>query len=773
MRAGLLAFIVATLLTVALLREPLPASSLFALLALLVVALVVLPRAWRWPTAAALAGLLWTALFAGALLERQLPADPPHRDVRLVGQIVGVPEVRPGHTLFHIAPQALLNDASVAAGAEPAEPLPVQIRLRWYGAPPPLQAGEIWQLEVRLRPPSGFLNPAGFDYQRWLFQRRIGATGYVRAAPENQRLAAPTTLHTYRQTIAAAMAEQLGDSPQLGLVQGLGVAVRDQIDDAQWRLLSHTGTAHLLAISGLHIGMVAGAVGALIAWLWGWVPGLVRRVPTLIAGTLAGMGAAIGYALLAGLTLPTQRALIMVGVFAVALLLRRPMAPWSSLLIAATLVLLVDPWAPLGAGFWLSFAAVAVIFLATLGRARGFGLWAWLRIQAVVGLALLPATAIWFGHLPWLSPPANWLAVPWVSFAVVPLVLAGVVLLPVSPALAGWLWRWADTSLAGLMAALGWLEGQLGTLAVTPPSVAVTLLALIGVLYFLAPRGLPGRWLALPLLAGLLLMPAISPRESPRVVLFETGAGLTALIEADGHAVVYGGGPGGTLNAVEVALAPYLAARDLELRAWVVPRAEGPWSGAVAAARQRWPEIEWVSGLGCSGWQQALGAMSGGLQGGLQLETRRGAAGCELKISAAAAEGAGQPAPVYLVPELGSGPRDLIDTAFIIALQRRSQCEGACGGGKRCSADTSGGDTDLPDSPAAPQAAASPRAVLCRYRAGTCHDCIDSAEQGALTLSLAGSTGTGEGAGGAAGWRLSSEWERRARIFHGDGGGGR
>ncbi|MFP4648460.1 MAG: ComEC/Rec2 family competence protein, partial [Halorhodospira sp.] len=192
--------------------------------------------------------------------------------------------------------------------------------------------------------------------------------------------------------------------------------MRDRIDEAQWEILSVTGTAHLLAISGLHIGLVAGAAGGAASWVWRRIPPLVRRVPALTAGTLAAGAAATGYAVLAGLTLPTQRALLTVLVFAGALLLRRPLSSWHSLALAAAGVLLLDPWALLGPGFWLSFGAVAVILAATTGRLPARGLGPWLRIQALVGVGLMPATALSFGHLALLSP-LTWidLSRPWHS----------------------------------------------------------------------------------------------------------------------------------------------------------------------------------------------------------------------------------------------------------------------------------------------------------------------------------------------------------------------
>lgn len=673
MRAGMLVFVISVIATTQLLDQPLSGSVSTALLVLSLLGYALLPRGWRWPLSALLA-VAWSTHGAEVVLERQLAAGPKPHEAYLQLLVTDVPEQHDRYTVFNARALRLVE-------GQLNSPLPERMRLRWYhptgmqaskhgstqNSPPTetqsgvaprtddgspttafsstaqpfqqegsgearrdqLRAGDIWQLRLRLRPPVGFLNPAGFDYQRWLFVRQIGATGYVINSPNNRLIGSRATLHGWRQAITQAMTRQLGASQRLGLVQGLGVAVRSGISDAQWRVLSNTGTAHLLAISGMHIGMVAASIGWAVAGIWRFAPPLARRLPALTAGTLAGVMAAGGYAALAGFTLPTQRALVMVAVFALALLTRRPLQPWSGMLAAACAVLIIDPWAALGAGFWLSFGAVAIILAASQGRRLGKGVWPWLRLQGVVGIAMLPAIAMCFGHLPWLSPLANWIAVPWVSFAVLPLVLGGIALLPVSESLAGLAWRGADISLAGVMAVLEALEQFFGSVALSPAPLFAFILAIIGVLYLLAPRGLPGRWLALPLLLTLVLLPAGSKDTGERIVLFDTGEGMAAILAAHGEAIIYGAGPGGSSGALKVALEPYLEKHGLRPIVWIVPRDEKPWSGAVARARRDWGkegvQIEWVDNpYDCANWRAELGSLA--------LATRVGDGGCQLLI---------------------------------------------------------------------------------------------------------------------------------------------
>ncbi len=658
--------------------------------------LVLAPRGWRWP-AAALLGAAWALASASWLVAHELPAGTGEVDTRLVGRVVGIPEVQDNHTVFELRPERALDNAL-------PRPLPCRIRLRWYGSAPELHPGDRWRLSLQLQPPDGFLNPAGFDYQRWLFRHRIGATGYVRDPGSAERVGRAATVDRARDAIAAHMAEALPDSPRLGLLQALGVGVRTGISSAQWQTLSTTGTAHLLAISGLHIGLVAGAVGTALGGLWRCVPPLVRRVPALTAGTLAGGVAATGYATLAGFTLPTQRALITVLVFAGALLLRRPLSPWHSLAVAAVAVLILDPWAPLGAGFWLSFGAVAVILAATTGRAATRGIVPWLRIQALVGIGLLPATALHFGHLPVLSPLANPLAVPWVSALVVPPVLAGIAALALSEVLAGVSWQVADWALQILMAVLEALAGQWGAVAVPTPSVGQAVLAGLGAALMLAPRGVPGRLLA-PLLLGLLLLgPGARPGDGARVVAFDTGSGLTALVTDGERAVVYGGGPGGGLDAVSVAVAPYLEARGLEPIAWVVPRAEAPWNGAVEHARERWPEATWVGPRRDEPWSARLGP--------LHLATSRaGSGGLALRVS-----GGGEEADLVLRPVLPGDP-----AAPAVGARGCGDADGACSA-----------------------AVATPRRGVLR-----------TAAHGAVTITRE-----------AGGWQAETQWRHRGRVYH-------
>src|SRR5690606_24630109 len=216
-------------------------------------------------------------------------------------------------------------------------------------------------------------NPGGFDYAAWLLQRGIRATGYVRQDAGNRRIddfvpGFMTVVHRARDSLRREFAATLGDGAWSGILIALAIGDQRAIEQSQWETFRRTATGHLVAISGLHVSLVALAFGGLAGWLWRCLPRLVVCVPARTVAVLCGLAAAAGYALLAGLGLPTQRALIMLTVDALALAGGRQAEPTRILALAVLCVLMADPWAVLSPGFWLSFGAVAVIVLVAAGR---------------------------------------------------------------------------------------------------------------------------------------------------------------------------------------------------------------------------------------------------------------------------------------------------------------------------------------------------------------------------------------------------------------------
>jgi len=557
MRAGTLAFAAGVLLLVRL--PALPDPFLVQFLPVLLLAATARSRVLRWPALAA-CGFLWALLRAALILQGDLPPALEGRDLRLEGVVASLPEGDGLKTRFRFEP----------VRAPEAWRRPGTVRLNWYGEAPDLEPGQRWRLTVRLRRARGFMNPGGFDYERWLFRRGIRATGYVRAYAPNRLLGeAPGYAVTrLRHRLSGAIEHALGGHPQLGTVKALAIGARDRIREEQWDVLRATGTGHLMAISGLHVGLVAGAAYALARGLWSWCPGAALRLAAPRFAALAGLLAAAGYAALAGFSVPTQRALVMVAVVMGAVLLRRNARPSASLAAALALVLILDPFAPLGAGFWLSFAAVALILFGMSGRLGARGVWwRWGRVQVLVGLGLLPCTLALFGEHPLVGPLANLVAVPWVSVTAVPAVLAGTAVLAPWPELGAGLLGLGAGALALLWPYLEMLEG-LGAVyrPSGAPSLWAVLAALPGVAWLLMPRGTPARWVGLAWLLPLVL--AAPERPGPGVAhltLLDVGQGLAAVVETRSHVLVYDTGPryGPTFDAGRAVVVPFLRRRGI------------------------------------------------------------------------------------------------------------------------------------------------------------------------------------------------------------------
>ena len=355
---------------------------------------------------------------------------------------------------------------------------PGKVKLNWYYGTK-VKAGERWQFLVRLKPPHGFMNPGGFDYEGWLFQRGVHATGYVRKSAFTQRLQSASDWRIdFRRQLISAQIDRLdrsrptaASSAEIGpekivpdeivpgetsnaeihhalevtnnfaLLKALAVGDKSSISAKQWKVLSTTGTSHLMAISGLHIGLASLFGYLLVRRL---IPvNLMKHVPAQHLALPAGFIVALCYALLAGFSIPTQRAIIMLLAITLIMLLRRQTRPVDTLGFALLLVLLVDPLAVMSAGFWFSFSAVAVIFISMTrspndktGDQAGNTRWwrrllnilgQWVRLQLIISIFMLPLSLYMFQQGSLVSPIANLVLIPYVSFLVVPVVLMGII----------------------------------------------------------------------------------------------------------------------------------------------------------------------------------------------------------------------------------------------------------------------------------------------------------------------------------------------------------
>jgi len=556
MRAGTFAFL-AGILTVLLFRELPPSSLLCAFPGVLICLLYRSP--WLRVPACLLCGLFWALLRAEIILSHGLDREIEGKTLKVTGQVQSLPVERDEKVQFDFRIEAI-TDAAGRAWTSPG-----RVRLNWHRPNMRLIPGERWQLAVRLKRPYGFMNPGGFDYERWLFQHRIRATGYVVASAGNAPLGRVTgqPVNRIRHGLREAIGDRLEDHPYRGLVTALSIGDRSQVPPLQKDTLVVTGTNHLLAISGLHIGLIAGLVFFLARRLWPVCGTLALRLSAPAFAALAAMQAALIYAALAGFSIPTQRALIMLATIMWSVFSYRRYACTDVILLALLLVLIADPFAVMAAGFWLSFGAIAVIAYGMSCRPGAAGaLRRWGRVQVYVAAGLMPLMLLWFQQVPVLGIPANLVAVPWVSLVVVPLALAGTLLTGAWSFLASLCLEAAADALALLWPFLSWLAQQEIALWKGPvPPVAGLLAGVAGVLILLQPFGLPGRWLGL-----IGLLPLITPRvpqpaeEELWFTLLDVGQGLSAVVRTRHHTLVYDTGARFSehFNAGDAVLVPYL-----------------------------------------------------------------------------------------------------------------------------------------------------------------------------------------------------------------------
>ncbi|NWD54114.1 DNA internalization-related competence protein ComEC/Rec2 [Pseudomonas veronii] len=494
------------------------------LLALAVVALMLLPFR-TYPLAFFLFGLCWACVSAQWALDDRLRPMLDGQTRWLEGRVSGLPQQTDSGVRFELSDSRSRNAR-----------LPARIRLYWHGGPP-VRSGERWRLAVTLKRPSGLLNFHGVDHEAWLLAQRIGATGSVK---DGERLAPARNAwrDAVRQRLMAVDAQgREAGLAALVLGDGSGLTADD------WRVLQDTGTVHLLVISGQHIGLLAGLIYALVAALarygcwprtWPWLPWACGLAFT----------AALGYGLLAGFGVPVQRACVMVGLVLLWRLRFRHLGIWWPLLLAFNGVLILEPLASLQPGFWLSFAAVAVLGLTFGGRLGRWSAWqAWTRPQWLIAIGLFPVLLVLGLPISLSAPLANLFAVPWISLVVLPLALLGTALLAVPFVGAGLLWL-AGGALDGLFNALALLAGQLPAWIPAEVPMGYWLVSLVGAVLLLLPKGVPFRLLGWPML----LLAVFPPREpvphgQVDVLQLDVGQGLALILRTRHHTLLYDAGP--------------------------------------------------------------------------------------------------------------------------------------------------------------------------------------------------------------------------------------
>lgn len=504
-------------------------------------------------------GGVWGSVWGGLILDRGLPTALVKQDILVRGVILNLPQQR-SHALrfkFEITSVTFNDQAHDFSGP---------VLLSWYDKPyPDLQVGDQWQLMVRLKPAHGALNPGGFSYEKWLFSQGIRATGYVRDSDKAQLLEAEGIWYfadRFRARVKQFIAAQ--NLSMGGIISALSIGERSDISEQQWQVFRDTGTAHLIAISGLHIGLVAGLAFFLTQFLWRHSLLVPTMFPAQHVARLTALITAVSYAALAGFALPTLRAFIMLLAYFSLQWLQRSPSTLFTLGFVLMVVLIFDPLAPLGAGLWLSFGAVAAIAYSVSASNQpadnpdqadpehphfhqliGKRLIQWIRIQWAVFLGLMPFLLLFFGQFSIISLLANAIAIPLIGMLLVPIILLAVLWFALGwPSVASSLFTFADELLSMIWPVLEKFSAlPFAVWQDAPPPGWTVALATFGALILLTPKLARKRALgALGFIPLFLPYNSAPAHDTFLVQVLDVGQGLAIMVRTQKHTLLYDAG---------------------------------------------------------------------------------------------------------------------------------------------------------------------------------------------------------------------------------------
>ncbi len=487
-------------------------------------------RRWCIGLGVCLLVIAYVTLRVHMALHWHLPKQWIKQSLSVSGRVISEPSNQQGLVRFKLK-TSVINHASIHQA----------IQLSWFRPKQPVALGQRCFGKVSLKPVHSLHNPQSLSSSIWLKRFQYRAQGYIKHDQWHCLYVSQNFRHRLAQHISWAI-----DQPSLcAFITALTVGIQTHLSTKDWQVLQHTGTSHLVAISGLHLGLVALLSYQLMFWLWRLSARLCFAVPAPQVAAMTAIIAMLLYAALSGFAIPTQRALVMNSVVMLSLLFAINWPLRWRLYAAAAVVLLWQPWDMLSASFWLSFAAVSWIAYIML-HLQSLSKWqAWLRLQAMMSLGLLPLTLYFFHGVSLSALVANLIAIPWVSFVLVPCVLLASVVAFVHMSwsvmlfkLSGWLlwplWFFLQSLAAMPYAYIQyWLPGGFSALVLV-----------LFMLWLCAPRGIPYRWIALIGIAAVFSYCQPQPKLGEvRGVMLDVGQGLAMVIRTAHHVLVFDAGP--------------------------------------------------------------------------------------------------------------------------------------------------------------------------------------------------------------------------------------
>jgi competence protein ComEC len=511
---------------------------------------------WTWLLLAVSLGFSWCYVHSQHILSWQLPAIVVNQPVKIVGTVHHLP------ILEHGSYQLTLRLTELCAPQlKDWVTQPTLVKLSGIHSQQPLQPGDSLTMIAKLKPPHGLSNPGTFDLEQYYFLQRIRAIGRVQ-----QVLVHVPSSKSLRYQLWQVVQATLQEAPFQGILTALIMGHNSDISAAQWAVLRATGTSHLVAISGLHVGAVAMLAYCIGSWVWTRSYRALHYLATPYIGALCGVSSACCYAHLAGWSIPTLRAAVMVSVHLLGVALPFRISAPQRWLWALTAVLLLDPLAPCSAGFWLSFIAVGILLAAVNTSHRGWRQWLWPQWVMFIGLA--PLTLIFFQQLSFISPLANAVAIPWLSFMVMPLALIGGLFSLICPPLGAIGLKAAHGAFAILWPGLCWLaQNPWSQWQSGPLNYGLLGLMGLGSGILLLPKGVPGRYIGwcgwLPLVLN--LTPPMPAWGHLQLTLLDVGQGLAVIVKTQTHQLLYDTGPryGPQHDAGQRVIVPYLKQQSI------------------------------------------------------------------------------------------------------------------------------------------------------------------------------------------------------------------